>query len=260
MEREQNNHTFVSSFIDLNRLEKRREIKETEVYIKNGLRLLNQPYNFILFVDKQSYETIKLLLSPEQLLRIVLVTIEMSELPICKEVKNEDLKMPLHASPEKDTYNYISLMISKTFFVKKAIEINPFNSVQFSWIDWGILHIIKTEDDLAKFSKALEKVNNTMTNNIRIPGCIHPNIIKNKNILIEQNMHHPLWFFCGGFFSGNIKSLLTFNEDVEICIQMLKDKKIFTWEVNLWASIYTTRYEIFDWYLADHNHTMLSNY
>lgn len=260
MESQANNHTFVSSFIDLNKLEKRREMKGTEIYIKNGLRLLEQPYNFILFVDKQSHETIKFLLSPEQLMRIVLITIEMTELPICQEVKNENLRMPLHASPEKDTYNYMCLINSKTFFVKKAIEINPFKSVQFSWIDWGILHIIKTDDDLDKFTKGLEKINKTVTNKIRIPGCLHPNIIKNKNMSIEQDMHHPLWFFCGGLFSGNVKSLLSFEEDMSLCIQLLKNKKIFTWEVNLWASIYATRYELFDWYLADHNHTMFSNY
>lgn len=260
MEREDKKHTFVSSFIDLNRLEKRRELKDTEVYMKNGLKLLEQPYNFVVFVDKQSCETIKTLLSPEQLLRILLIVIDISELPVCQEVKNENLTMPLHASPEKDTYYYMALMISKTFFVKKAIEINPFNSLQFSWIDWGILHIIKTENDLDKFNNALEKIDKTITNNIRIPGCIQPNIIKNKIMSIEQNMHHPLWFFCGGFFSGNIKSLLKFYEDMSDCIQLLKTKKFFTWEVNLWAYIYTTRYELFDWYLANHNHTMLSNF
>jgi hypothetical protein len=254
----ESNHTFVTSFIDLNLLETRYEFKQTDIYIQNGLKLLSYPYNFIIFIDKISHETVCSLLSEDIKVRVKFIIIDITELPVYQEVKNVDLRMPSTCKPGKDTYNYMSLMISKTFFLKRAIEENFFNSVQFSWIDWGIIHIIR--ENVEEFEKGLEKINNSITDKIRIPGSRCPWYLKDIIIDIQDFMDYPVWLFCGGFFSGPKQLLLEFDNEMTRCIQILKENKFFTWEVNIWIYIFSTKYDLFDWYLADHNCTMISYY
>jgi hypothetical protein len=52
--------------------------------------------------------------------------------------------MWLHKHPEAISADYILLMSNKLSFMKEAIEINPFRSSHFFWIDAGYGHGNKT--------------------------------------------------------------------------------------------------------------------
>ena len=236
--------TFVTSFIDLNTTEDRPLNRDTNFYIKKGKELLSNPYPFIVFIDKITYELIDIKRD-----NILFHIISLSDL----NLPNKDIMLPANRNLKKDTFYYLSIMCKKTFFIKKAIEMNPFNSTHFSWIDFGILHIIKNDNEMNKFHKSLERISNYKCNKIRIPGCIHPDYI-------EFLSNRIIWSFCGGFFCGDKESLLIFCNETENIVSLLEKHNFLLWEVNIWLLIYKKNPELFDWYPGDHNSTMLINF
>lgn len=250
-------HTFVTSFIDLNQLENRRNDKKTNFYIEKGIKLLSYPYKFIVFIDKDSRQYLENTLKTNQNIHnITFYTINMEDLPVCKMI-DKNCVLPSSANPGKDTYNYMSIMISKTYFIDLAIHLNPYNSTHFSWIDLGILHIIK-EDEIELFEKSLEKINNYRGEKIRIPGCLVPLRYNNREVIEYKD--YPCWGFCGGFFSGDDKSLLFFSDEVLKYLKNLQSNNYITWEINIWVYIYCRNMEKFDWYYGDHNLSMIFNF
>ena len=234
-------HTFVSCFIDLNYYENRPENKNTDFYIEKGNQLLSMPFQFIVFTDKHSLSKLK------KSENIYYILIELYDLPIYQIFDKDKSVLPFYSNPSKDTFNYLALIISKTFFVNKAIELDPFHSSHFSWIDFGILHVINIENNDI-FINSLQKISEYKENKIRIPGCYKP-----EQIVFD----YPYWSFCGGLFSGDKKSLQIFHQ--KMLDYLIKLDKI-TWEINIWAFIYIQYPELFDWYYGDHNILMFSNF
>lgn len=247
-------HTFVTSFLDLNNEEKRLEHKKSTFYIEKGSQLLAYPYNFIVFIDDHSKKILLDIIGEKS--NITYYTINLNELPVSNILtKNEVL--PQTATNGKDTFNYLSIMISKTFFVDIATQLNPYNSSHFSWIDLGILHIINN-DYLLSFSESINKINEYRGNKIRIPGCYDPFVYAGKQLI--EYKESPCWAFCGGFFSGDLENLRIFSKLVIDCLQNMKEQNFITWEINIWAYIYCRYPNLFDWYYGDHNILMLSNF
>jgi hypothetical protein len=248
--------TFVTSFIDLNLLEDFRvEDKKLSFYLEKSKLLLKYPYNFVVFVDKNTHQ----LLANEKQSNIEYIIVDIKDLPSYSILK--DSVLPSFSSVGKDSYNFLILMISKTFFIEKAIEYNPYKTDFFSWIDFGILKIVN-HNELDIFSNSLKKINEYNEPKIRIPGC--PFYINNireysSNILFQQK-DRPCWFFCGGFFTGDKRSLLEFSKEVNNILYFLQEKKFITWEVNIWTFINFKNKNLFDVYYADHNITMFSNF
>ena len=230
---------FVTSFINLNKNEIRPDHKNINFYIEKGRKLLSNPYSFIVFIDKHSYDLLDVKND-----NVLFHIIELSDLPIFSKF-NENTKLPYFRNIEKDTIYYLYIMCSKTFFMKKAIEIVK-DETHFCWIDFGILHIIKEE-------YSLEKMNSYQSNKIRIPGPINP-------LETKFTLEYPLWAFCGGLFCGDKNSLITFSNEMEKIIDIFEKEKCLTWEVNIWFYIYKNNPDLFDWYYADHNITMLKNF
>jgi len=177
--------TFVTSFIDLNLLEDFRvEDKKLSFYLEKSKLLLKYPYNFIVFVDKNTHQ----LLVNEKQSNIEYIIVDIKDLPSYSVLK--DCVLPSFSSVGKDSYNFLILMISKTFFIEKAIEYNPYKTDFFSWIDFGILKIVN-HNELYIFSESLKKINAYNKLKIRIPGCpFYINNIKDysNTILSEQKI------------------------------------------------------------------------
>ena len=178
---------------------------------------------------------------------IHITKLEFEELNIYKNLYNSEFicRLPEHRTCEKDTEKFMILMNSKVEFVKRAIDLNIFNSTQFAWIDFGISKVIKHLDTFEKL-KTIPKINN-----LYIPA-----IWPKMNI----DFSRVCWRFCGGFFIGDIQSILRFNSIYEThFLNILKiNNYILSWEVNFWA--YFEYNQLFEpvTYLADHNDSMLT--
>lgn len=109
------NHTFVTSFFDLSLLEKRNN--DTNYYVNHGTRLLSYPYNFIVFIDKKSREIFETNFGNKE--NVVYIEIEIEELPLYKKINKDLITLPSIKDQNKDTINYMLIMLSKIYFGKE---------------------------------------------------------------------------------------------------------------------------------------------
>jgi hypothetical protein len=92
---------------------------------------------------------------------------------------------------------------------------------------------------------------------VRIASCIDPR----ETCFTTDIYHQVVWFFAGSVVGGNQESLVKFADIMkEFCIKIIQEKKHIMWEVNIWYLIYREFPEIFDFYLCDHNISILKNY
>ena len=156
--------------------------------------------------------------------------------------------LPEYRNKEKDTLGFIQLMNAKSellYRTKKLIKAKV-----YVWFDFGILKIIK---DKKKFIESMEDVHTSaIEGKVVIPGCISKDAINFNNLFV-----YPIWRFCGGILIVSESIVDTFHElhlkELEKCKQL----NTITWEVNLWASIEHLNPDIFHWYKADHNDTII---
>ena len=151
----------------------------------------------------------------------------------------DKIELPKNGDVSKDTYNFYKLMLSKTYFLQKALEINPFHT-HFSWIDFGILHIIK-ESQMNEFELSLLKINKYRGYNLIFPGCPRYIDFYNKNqdaILSYEFRHNCCWVFFGGFISGSRETLTIFAKEVSDFLKEFEKHQYIMWETNVWAHIY----------------------
>jgi hypothetical protein len=249
--------TFVTSFFDLNNFEDRREDKNTDFYVKNGLKLLTQPFNFVVFTDEKTKETLSKMIENKP--NIKMITMNFEDLPVCKILDKNIVTLPGGRNHQKDTYNYMAIMISKTFFIEKAIELDPYNTSHFTWIDFGILYLC-SDAMLELVPDILGRINNFLEDpKISIPGCTHPHVFGDGLSIQEHLSSYPVWWFCGGFFHGSKEFLLEFSKAMYEVLDVMKSQNIITWEVNIWVYIYNKYPGLFRWYCADHGMGMLTS-
>jgi hypothetical protein len=239
--------TFVSAFVSNanNRLD-----RNIEKYIDFGNKFINIPVKKIIFLENNIYE--KYFKNKDnELTKFILF--DKNDLYLYDYKDNITNLMINTDNPNKDTIEYMFTMCHKTEWVKKAIELNPYSTEQFIWIDFGIFHIIKDENN---FKNSILNMENKKYNNVRIASCWDPNIIYNVDIYRQI-----AWYFAGGIFGGNKNVLLHFASLVQQkCIEIISEKKSIMWEVNIWYLIYKQFSHIFSPYKADHNISILDNY
>ena len=155
----------------------------------------------------------------------------------------------------KDTQEFIFTMCNKTEWIKKAIEINNFNTEHFIWIDFGIRYIFKEFTDI-EFTEKINKLQFKTYDSVRIGGIWNINYSYNINIYKDIS-----WYFAGGVFGGNIQSLITFADKMKTkCLEIINKHNTIMWEVNVWYLIYLECNNLFNIYNCDHNCSIIGNY
>jgi glycosyltransferase involved in cell wall biosynthesis len=159
--------------------------------------------------------------------------------------------LPVNRNKEKDTLAFLQLMNAKPEFLKRASDLVEAST--YVWFDFGILKISKYRD---VFLQKLENLTDTVThipNKIIIPGC------KSKESIDRNTVYsNILWRFCGGVVVVPQTLVHTFftltKAELDLCIE----SKCMTWEVNIWTLVEQKAPELFHWYLADHNDSMVA--
>jgi hypothetical protein len=137
--------------------------------------------------------------------------------------------------------------------MRRAIELNPFGSYQFVWIDFGIRHVFPSTDSMIQ---AVEGIQTKSYQGIRI-AHIDPLINEFYDTVYSQ----VKWMFAGGCFGGPPEKLEEFAELVaKKCRQVIDERNHLLWEVNIWAFVYAENPWLFEPYPCDHNPTILLNY
>jgi glycosyltransferase involved in cell wall biosynthesis len=220
---------YVTALYDINSKTSVKEITE------NFLPFLNSSLPIILFTD---IKTLSIgTLNPIYLPR--------SELKSFQEI---DVNLPEYRNNEKDTLEFLQLMNAKPEFLFRAKEKK--SAKMYVWFDCGILKIVKNTEQFMENMKAIGS--SYVESKIVIPGCIPAEDVNFNNLFLA-----PIWRFCGGVLLVPSSRIELFNKlhaaELEKCVNL---KKI-TWEVNLWAAIEKVNPELFSWYKADHNDTII---
>ena len=145
-------NTIVSSFIYLNA----NRYRPLERYLDFGSKILNINIPKIIFIEPESYEFLKNKLFP----KTHFVIIEKNNLFLWN-LKDTFKKNQLIANEGKDTNEFLSVISNKTEWVSFATELNPFKTDQFTWIDFGIYHMMgpsyNTTGDETLFIKNIQQ-------------------------------------------------------------------------------------------------------
>jgi len=158
--------------------------------------------------------------------------------------------LPSGRTPEKDTKEFFSLMNTKIEFVKKAAERWP-EIDTFSWIDYGILKIVRQSD---RFLRKLTELDQKRFTKMVIPGCW--SIGQHFSV---ESIH---WRFCGGFFITPRNYIDRFYEHSRSVLRdfCTMDFYKLTWETNVWSTIeFCAEHQNIVWYFADHDDTIVLN-
>lgn len=235
-----------------------RKDRTTLKYFEYGKKLLSIPIQKIIFTDENNISNFKLYENENT----IVIPFEKKNMYFYeKEYFDKITKFNLNSNfPEKDSLEYIFTMCYKTEFIKQAIKeykkyyTKEDDNVQFIWIDFGINHIMKCSD--IEFRQKIINMSSKSYNNVRIGSIWDINC--NYNMNIYKDIH---WYFAGGIFGGDSKSLIKFGNLVkEKCIEIITENNTIMWEVNVWWIIYKQNIELFLLYKCDHNNSIIDNY
>lgn len=116
----------------------------------------------------------------------------------------ENLQKKFHiinGDVKQETPMYIILNNNKFDFIESAIELNPFSSRHFIWMDFGINHV-------AQNTEIIHQWINIVPDKIK-QMCINPYLENIENKKMFQYIYHHT---AGGLFSGSIENMKRYSE------------------------------------------------
>ena len=248
-------YTLVTAFFDLKKRENSSR-RSKDYYFEKAEYLFRQNHNFIFFTEPEYVEDIKRHREKHNLLeKTHIIGIEYEQLPYIKKYLSatvENFKnFPVHNfQPGKETPLYILLTWSKFTLLQQAIELNPFSSSHFAWIDFGLSHIAKTNETI------LDNIINEYEDKVKIMCMKH----LCKSELTDMNLYYS-WIWgkiAAGLITGSKNNMLTlinfFNKKVEHVIQL--NRAIL--EEQILPLIYLENTELFNLYYGDYDHILLN--
>ncbi len=240
--------TFVTAFIDLQ--ESRSNEAFLESCFQHFLNLASTGISMYCFLSSKLYTQFASRLPTEY--PIIYSILELDETFAHRDLEGLSYSLPANRSPEKDTANYMKLMNAKIDFVKRAMEVNPFQTSQFAWIDFRICHVL-TKNWTASLA-SLQTIATKSLNRQKVvfPGCW------SKGTQSDQLTTTINWRFCGGFFMGTrdaLESMYALTRNTYR--KQIEATRVLVWEVNVWHQMELQHGFEVDWYSGDHNERIL---
>ena len=165
--------------------------------------------------------------------------------------------------PHKDTLDYMFVQCHKTEWVAKAIEYdkargNWSESDMYVWVDFGIRHMFRS--DIA-FDVAFHRMRDRcLAFSEKGPSVVYAAGCWNPNSVYYQDIYRQIhWIFAGSVFAGKSDALLEFAQRTkEKCLSIITQKRRLMWEVNVWYLVFLDKRNLFSFYRADHNASILT--
>ncbi len=240
------NVSFVTAFFkiydDANHF-----VKQRAERIRLFTELAHTGIKIGVFCDKENESEI-LEISKSASNVVVLGCIELEETAVGKMMLNEAVGLPANRNVEKDTAKYICLMNAKIEFLSMAIDLNPWNTDYYAWIDFNISHVFKNKPDTYSILSELRH-KTVETDQIVIPGCW-----RDKCHDVDYLLNNVVWRFSGGVLLGHKTKLVEFYRVyLENLSTFLNKYGRIVWEVNFWAWLESTQNLDILWYLGNHD-------
>ncbi len=154
----------------------------------------------------------------------------------------------LNGNPNHETPLYIILNNNKFDFIEKSIEINPFSSTHFIWMDFGINHVAKNTEKIHEWILHVpDKIKQL---------CINPYLENDDRKLLFRYIYHHM---AGGLFSGNISNLLLYSSKFKQMIDKIYQEEWYQIDEAIMTMVQRDNPELFDLYYGDYQ-GIISNY
>lgn len=247
------NITLVTGYYNLSKYEKR--YTTNELYLKWGEFILKLDLNIVFFVEKDTYMYIWVKRKEYNLLNKTLIIIrEMCELQYYDKYKlfNEYLlkKKMSNAVTNRDSVYYYLLTWNKFFMVNDVIQINPFKTTHFGWIDFGAHHILNQESIYNSVSY-VSNLFNECQDKIKILS-VHT-MFKNEFTDINDYTSTNKYKLAAGLWTGNRNNILSltmlFRQELD---NLLYNKTVVNEETIL-SIVYIKNQELFNLYYGYYN-------
>jgi glycosyltransferase involved in cell wall biosynthesis len=158
--------------------------------------------------------------------------------------------LPEGRNIKKDTADYIQVGLSKAEFIhstKLFVDADV-----YVWFDYDILKLATYRDRMIRrMERAIESLA-VVQDKILIPGCV-----SKERINYDAIMKYPVWRFCGNFCIIPKSQVDNFFTHTVEFLDECEKQKALTWEFNMYAAIEKKHPDLFHWYSADHNDTIV---
>lgn len=240
-------YTVVSAFFNLYQYESNR-IRNLELYLEKSKKILTIPnIKLVLFTDDQLIVNLVKNISPY----IRVIYCQLSDFPYYCYIDNikkiRDVSEYNGFNINKDTPLYTITGWSKISCLKKAIELNYYQTEYFIWIDFGIYYI--------KDHQYLDQVLRFPSYKIRAL-CIN---IPDKKLENYHNLNLWLCYLAGGLFGGHVDNVLKLIELFDCNVKLLISNNIAPLEDGILSRIAFLNPDLFEYYYGDYS-DIIDNY
>jgi hypothetical protein len=215
--------TYVTAFYPI------RTDVPVEAYMNEFRKLMETGVPILLFTE------------PDTFIRDLEPNVRQVSLPL---VRYENVILPKQRNAQKDTVEFMSLMLMKMKCMTEALQYT--DSSHLAWIDFRVFYIVQHTPIVQEKLRALTTRSFQGLTKIAAPGCWNPTPA-------FDILNSICWRFCGGFFLGPRDIFpLAYQQQTQLVQEHLPH---LTWEVNYW----TKMEEYFLWYAADHKDSIIMN-
>lgn len=261
------NWTLVTAYFNLTKCsDASKEICERDqtYYLSHSISTLSMPHNLVIYCDEESLEKIKNIRPKYLENKTKYIIKEFDDFRFKKQSHllnetfknyreriNSNRKINPYNFDNRNTASYYLFCMSRYIMLKETIEINPFNSTHFCWINFciermGFKNLIRLDEALA-------------VNRDKFSTCYIDYIPQS---LVENTNEYFKWgrcSMCSGFFTGNKEYMY------KIC-DLIEDKFLQYLELGyghadeqLYSPVYFENLELFEHYYGDYQE-MITNY
>ena len=218
--------------------------------------ILKLPYPIIIFIDKDEKEIYNSIYNTRSSLNLLHLTyiykLDFKETYFYKDLSRiEELQQKFfieNGNLAKDTPLYVILNNNKFCFMEKTIELNPFNSSHFIWMDFGINHVAKNTEIIHEWIlKVPDKIKQL---------CINPYIENIGPKKYFKNIYHNC---AGGLFSGSKENMTKYIELFKQKTEQIYSEDWYQIDEAVMTMVQRENYDLFEFFYGDYE-GIISNY
>ena len=154
----------------------------------------------------------------------------------------EDVELP-SCRGSGDTREYMMIQHTKTEFLRRASECNPYGTEWFAWVDFGLGHVFRDPEATCERLRTLVPP--------PVP-CIRTAGI--WSFTPDDLTSCVCWRFAGGFMLAHSSKIHAIDDAVAASVSRSLPR--FAWEVNTWADVERRGLDL-GWFLASHDDTIV---
>jgi len=251
--------TLVTSLYDIGRDKWQHWNRTKELYLKYLDNVLSLQANIVIFVDEEDVETIKNIRSKydNNLNYTKIISRKFVDMECYKRFfeKTKEVmltekfisKIVQKDTPEMNYPEYNIVNFNKLFLVEEVVDLNPFNSEYFMWIDAGFYHHLFPQKYIGKAFPNTEKVKKLEDNKFHILS-----LVPEQYIRINSYMD-PTVTITGSWFAGKKEPIKKIKELFVNVVQEFLDSSATNDDQAIFAGCYMHRPDLFsievgDWF------------